>query len=183
MNYREAYLTVPLLLTLTGSALAPQTAATAADYCIGLKNWYGSIVHSLTLDMNGTTIIQQTPFCGLWNSFKLMTSLSLNEVLTEGPTIGFYPDNAKAVGYLNTLGASGIGTCNNQNAGAFTVVTAVANSMDNFNDGFVRRQQAWNFNPAGFSILGAGSVGLAWSSLISTSSLNTHCGSHIFQLL
>ena len=179
MNYREAYLTVPMLLTLTGSALAPQTAATAADYCIGLKNWYGSIVHSLTLDMNGTTIIQQTPFCGLWNTFKLMTSLSLNEVLTEGPSIGFYPDNAKAVGFLDALGASGLGTCNNQNAGAFTVVTGVANSMDNFNDGFMRRQQAWNFNPAGFSILGTGPIGVAWSSLISTSSLNTLWKSYI----
>lgn len=179
MNYREAYLTVPMYLTLSGAGLAPQTAATAADYTVGLKNWYGSIVHSLTLDMNGTTIIQQTPFCGLWNSFKLMTSLSISEVLTEGPTIGFYPDNAKAVGFLAAIGASGVGTCNNQNAGAFPVVTAVANSMDNFNEGLVRRQQAWNFNPAGFSILGTGPIGVAWSSLISTTSLNTLWKSYI----
>ena len=60
MNYREAYLTVPLLITLTqqtGAAAAfnPETAATSADYAIGLKNWYGSIVHSMTLDYNGTT--------------------------------------------------------------------------------------------------------------------------------
>lgn len=179
MNYREAYLTVPLLLTLTGSALAPQTAGTAADYTLGLKNWYGSIVHSLTLDMNGTTIIQQTPFCGLWNTFKLMTSMSYGDILTEGATIGFYPDNAKSVGYINTLGASGMGTCNNQNAGAFPVVNAVANSMDNFNDGLLKRQQAWNFNPAGFSILGTGPVGVAWSSLISATSLNTVWKSYI----
>lgn len=181
MNYREAYLTVPLYLTLSGAGLAPQTALTAADYTVGLKNWYGSIVHSLTLDMNGTTIIQQTPFCGLWNSFKLMTSLSLNEVLTEGPSIGFYPDNAKAVGYLDTIGASGLGTCNNQNQGVFPIVSAQANSMDNFNEGLLRRQQAWNFNPAGFSILGtAGSTtGALWSAFISTDSLNTLWKSYI----
>lgn len=60
MNYREAYLTVPLLLTLTqasatNSTFAPATKETNADYAIGLKNWYGSIVHSFTLDYNGTT--------------------------------------------------------------------------------------------------------------------------------
>jgi hypothetical protein len=59
MNYREAYLTVPLLITLSNAAVntgfAPATAATSADYAIGLKNWYGSIVHSFTLDYNGTT--------------------------------------------------------------------------------------------------------------------------------
>ena len=182
MNYREAYLTVPLYLTMSSAAYVPATTATqTADYTVGLKNWYGSIVHSLTLDMNGSTIIQQTPFCGLWNSFKLMTSLSISEVLTEGPTIGFYPDNAKAVGYLDGFGASGLGTCNNQNAGAFPVVTAVSNSMDNFNEGFLRRQQAWNFNPAATSIIGGAptGTGAAWNTFISTTSLTTLWKSYI----
>jgi len=60
LSYREGFLTVPLLITLTQSVgstgtFAPETAATSADYAIGLKNWYGSIVHSMTLDYNGTT--------------------------------------------------------------------------------------------------------------------------------
>ena len=70
MGYREAYLSVPLLMTATsGSAttsspiMEPATAGSSADYAFGLKNWYGSIVHSITLDLAGTTIIQQTPLC------------------------------------------------------------------------------------------------------------------------
>lgn len=57
INYGEGYFTVPLLLTLTEptGVFQPATAATSADYAIGLKNWYGSIVHSFTLDYNGTT--------------------------------------------------------------------------------------------------------------------------------
>jgi hypothetical protein len=65
------------------------------DNCIGLKNWFGNIIHSFTLDYNGSTIIQQTPFVNMWNSFKLMTSLSYNDVITQGCTIGFYPDDAE----------------------------------------------------------------------------------------
>lgn len=61
VSYREAYLAVPMLLTLATTSLAtaanfaPATAATSADYAIGLKSWFGQMIHSFTLDMNGTT--------------------------------------------------------------------------------------------------------------------------------
>ena len=81
MSYREAYLLVPMLLTITNAAaggatnggFAPTVAGTSCDYSIGLKSWFGQIIHSFTLDYNGTTIIQQTPYVNMWNSFKLMT--------------------------------------------------------------------------------------------------------------
>ena len=101
-SYREAYLMMPLLLTLTGPVLnnnagfAPATSASAVDYAMGFKNWFGTMIHSFTLDMNGTTIIQQTPFINMVNSFRLLTTLSWNDVITQGSTIGFYPDSATA---------------------------------------------------------------------------------------
>jgi hypothetical protein len=102
MGYREAYLAVPMIL----SVRTPNSSAgtySIYDYGVGLKNWFGQIIHSLTLDYNGTTIIQQTPFCNMWNSFKLLTTLSYSDVLTQGPTIGFYPDTSDAWIY-NTAG-------------------------------------------------------------------------------
>jgi len=181
MNYRESYFTIPLLLTLTSAASAstpfsPATAATSADYAIGLKNWYGSIVHSFTLDYNGTTIIQQTPYCGLFNTFKLMTSLSLEDVKTQGATIGFFPDTAKSFQYTTAVSTGGIGTQNNQNLGAFSVVDGAFNSFDSFNEGFLNRQQAWNFDPEALTGVGA----LAFSTLVSKSNLNLLYKSYIF---
>ena len=89
MSYREAYLAIPMVLTATGTAdnvavITPATTGNSADMAFGLKNWFGSIIHSLTLDLAGTTIIQQTPFCSMWNNFKLMTTLSFQDVLTNG---------------------------------------------------------------------------------------------------
>jgi len=161
LSYREGYLAVPMLLTLATTDLAtsqnflPETSAGtgSADYAVGLKNWFGQIVHSLTLDYNGVTIIQQTPYCNMWNSFKLMTSLSWNDVWTQGATIGFYPDDPLAFKFIKsgTATASGMGVCNNSTAGAFATTSGAFNNYRSGqgNEGFVRRQQYINFDADG----------------------------------
>ena len=61
MNYREAYLQVPMIISLssvtTTDGFNPATAGSSVDYGISLKNWYGSIIHSVSLDINGSTVI------------------------------------------------------------------------------------------------------------------------------
>lgn len=203
MNYREAYLTIPLLMTLTQSigstaTYAPATAngTQSADYVMGLKNWYGSIIHSFTLDYNGTTIIQQTPYLGLWNTFKLMTSLSFNDIVASGSQLGFYPDDATAFRFDTIASTNGLGTSNNRNLGAFPVVSDAFNQYDPYNPGLLRRQQGWNFSPAGivgtfdatptnqtYSELQAPGVSPAGSFLVSRSNLNLLWKSYIFNVV
>jgi len=140
MSYREAYFSVPLTITVatlqpvqvnnTAAATAypsfsPATSATSADQCIGLKNWFGNIIHSFTLDYNGTTIIQQTPFVNMWNSFKLMTSLSYQDVITQGCTIGFYPDSPETWEYYQGLSGSN-GLANTSRIGTAQTLVAPA---------------------------------------------------------
>jgi hypothetical protein len=157
MNYREAYLSVPLLLTATSATLhatdawKPATAATSADYCFGLKNWYGSIIHSFTLDYNGTTIIQQTPFVGMWNCFRLMTTLSYGDLLTQGSHMGFYPDTSTSWSLSQTAGLSGIGITNNQNAANPLIVSGAFNSFESQNVGLVKRQMNICYDADGLS--------------------------------
>lgn len=161
MSYRESYFSIPFVLTLGSQSATrvgasaqqyfePATALKSVDYAIGLKNWFGQIIHSFTLDYNGTTIIQQTPYVNMWNSFKLVTSLSMSDVRTQGATIGFYPDDP--VSWLfnpsSTDTSSGTGTCNNTN---FIAPTIVSGSFNNFrsglgNEGLLKRQQYINFD-------------------------------------
>jgi hypothetical protein len=183
MNYREGYFSVPLLLTLTqlpavagDGNFSPNTTATSADWCLGLKNWYGSIIHSFTLDYNGTTIIQQTPYCGMWNTFKLITSLSYGDLATQGPSIGFYPDTANGFSYNTASNPAGVGTSNNLNATAGPVVQGVWNQAGSANLGLQIRQSAWNFDPDGLT----SPQGLAFNTLISTANLNLAYKSYIF---
>jgi len=154
LSYREAYFLMPMLLTLStpDGTFAPATAGTSSDYAIGLKNWFGSIIHSFTLDYNGTTIIQQTPYINMWNAFKLMTSLSWDDVITQGSTIGFYPDDPLAFLYYANASTSGIGVVNNGNAPGNAVEQVnISNAFNVYeagrgNVGYIRRQQYINFD-------------------------------------
>ena len=179
MGYQQAYLQIPMIMTLTADAVSanflPATAANSCDYACGLKNWYGSIIHSIQADWNGVTIIQQTNFQGLWNTFKLMTTLSFNDILTSGSEIGFYPDDALAVIFTTAASTNGKGTCFTQNAIGTPVVTGAFNSYNAGNIGFTKRCQYINYDPEGLTapggdafstLLSAGSATLAWKSYI-----------------
>ncbi len=158
-SYREAYLSVPMLLTLTSdvSGFVPET--NSADYSMGLKNWFGSIIHSFALDFNGTSIIQQTPFVNMWNSFKLMTTLSWNDVALFGSTIGFYPDDPLSWSYNSAASPSGTGVCNNTNFSTKVLGVDVLSfnnyKSNNGNLGYLKRQTYINYDADGASGLSA----------------------------
>ena len=171
IGYRESYFTIPMLMTLTQTSASANffasLTANSCDYALGLKNWYGSIIHSFSVDLAGTTIIQQTPFQSLWNSFKLLTTLSYQDLLTDGPSIGFYPDNSSGWFYLNAVNPSGSGVCNNQNFFTTPVVSGAVNSLELSNSGLYQRQRAWNFNVSGLT----GPNGSAFTTMITQSNL------------
>jgi len=221
MNYREAYFLIPFNITL-GQTTAPTAAGSSVpvwgaaetlagggvsvDYSIGLKNWFGQIIHSFTLDYNGTTIIQQTPFVNMWNSFKLLTSLSYNDILTQGAVIGFFPDDATSwENNTNVIIAAGTATgspngngiCNNTSGGGGgqvfnTVQVKYYNSFNSGqgNEGYIRRLQNINFNPIGIpsatlnnyaaGAVPAGVVGPAYNTLVSTAQLTNLWKSYIY---
>jgi len=156
MNYREAYLSIPLLMTLnatttTSNNLQPANALYSCDYSLALKGWAGSIIHSLTLDYNGTTIIQQTPLQSIWNTFKLQCSLSWDDVISQGASIGFYPDSALSFAYQDVASLAGIGICNNNNAPTIDapIVTGVFNTYLSANPAIAKRQMISNYDPDG----------------------------------
>jgi hypothetical protein len=168
MSYREAYLMMPMLLTVcSGNAsdtgYLPASAGTSSDYAFGLKNWFGQMIHSFTLDYNGTTIIQQTPYINMWNSFKLMTTLSWGDIATIGSTIGFYPDDPLSWTISTTASTAGSGVCNNSNISTAGNPATVSGFHNRFsagvgNIGFLKRQQYINFDPAGIPIASAGAT-------------------------
>lgn len=177
ISWREGFLSVPLLLTVTSNAAwAVTTAATSADYGFGLKNSYASVIHSIQVDLQGSTIIQQTAFINLWNNFRLITTLSWQDVSSIGSSIGFYPDTSTSYESSSAVGLCGVGVCNNNNLQLAPVVSGVLNQQDSFNRGLYERQRAFNFNPS--AATGVGGTQL-FSALVSATNLRNIYKSYI----
>ena len=184
MNYREAYLSVPLIITVgnnTNVNNAGMANATNKSKLIGMKNSYTSIIHSFSCDLNGTNIIQNTPFTELYNAFQLMTSLSWDDVKTQGSTIGFYPDDALSATSFTADAPEGSAsaTVNNQdlctpNAETIAVLGNIGNK------GFNERLKYINFDETA-KVNGAAAE-VAQSTFLSLASANTLYKNQVFTL-
>ena len=124
INWSEAFLAIPLVLQAEGSATGI-TATNSLDYLMGLKSGYWQILHSMSVEFNNGSIIQQTPFLNVFCSFKNLTSWSNDDLKNWGGITGFFPDTARSWLYnnnttanslLNFQNTSGQGFCNNRNA-------------------------------------------------------------------
>jgi len=184
MNYRESFLSVPLIITVgnnTNVNNAGMANATAKSKLIGMKNSYTSIIHSFSCDLNGSNIIQNTPFSELYNAFQLMTSLSWDDVKTQGSTIGFYPDDALSASSntANRPTGSASATFNNQDLVQENAQTIAC--LGNIgNKGFSERLKYINYDATG-KINGSANE-VAQSVFLSSASANTLYKNQVFTL-
>lgn len=143
VNWSESFISIPLVLqaesdavTLQASPLVtfnPITATNSLDFMMGLKNGFWQIIHSMSVELNNGSVIQQTPFLNVFASFKNLTSWSLDDLNLHGALCGFFPDSSKTWLYnttvvpanslVNFLNTSGQGYCNNRNAPVTSIST------------------------------------------------------------
>jgi len=94
----------------------PAVSTNIADYSWAFKNGFWNMIHSMNVEFNNQNIIQQTPLTNVFRSFKAHTSFSQDDLLNEGSSLGYYPDNAGAWKYSTTASADGQGLSNNRDA-------------------------------------------------------------------
>ena len=130
INWSESFLAIPLVLQVESANL---NGTLPFDWAVGMKNGFFQIIHSMSVEFNNGSVIQQTPFLNVFSSFKNLTSWSNDDLKCWGSVCGFYPDTAKswlynnnttAASILNYLNTSGQGLCNNRNA-PYVQITAL----------------------------------------------------------
>lgn len=147
LDCKSLTLAIPWSVRVSSSAAA---ALNLAPFVAGLKSWFGQFIHSITVDYNSTTIVQQTPFANLYQHFKLLTTLSMNDVIKDGSMIGLYPDSAMSWTATDALATGGIGVTNNVDYVVNTALTTAAAGQGPVvaNDGFFKRQQWIAYDPS-----------------------------------
>ena len=163
-NWFEALLLMPLVLQFESTSISA-TSETGYDWVVALKNGYWNILHSLNVEFNNGSVIQQTPYMNLWCSFKALTSWSDNDIKDWGAVCGFNPDSSQSWGFNDVVSADYLGGCgsglfNNNTSIIVQITTTVVpineetqttlSSQDSryiFNQGLVNRMKYINYDP------------------------------------
>jgi hypothetical protein len=159
-DWKNAYLEIPLVITLSygGGDANVVTAFNQADagppvvprstpFAVALKNGFHQILNSYSIEWNNTSVVQLSNFSNFYTSFKLMTTLSQDDLKKMGPSLGFYPDTSTSYRRNNATDvddATGGGVRNNSNAPKFDRPERFAN-LSNYNEGMYERQKSTAF--------------------------------------
>jgi len=100
LDYNSAYLSVPLLVTLTSNTATNTALSVDMPYMksVSFKQSFLSMINSITVDLNGQQMIQQNQLIDIYNHFRLLTSESWT-TQNRWSSIGFYPDVVESAGY------------------------------------------------------------------------------------
>jgi hypothetical protein len=126
VDYKEAYLVIPTVLQVQSASIA--VADAPLDFFAALKSGSWQLLHSMSIELNGSSVQQQTGFLNLYTSFKNLTSWSEDDLKCWGAVTGFYPDsadswvyNTTAASATNVLAGNGTGLSNNRIATTFAL--------------------------------------------------------------
>lgn len=178
VDMKNAYLQIPVVITMTGT-FSPATEATSADFSTGLMNFYHNIIHSLSVQANGQTLKNHTNYENIYHNFRLSSSIS-QDGIKNLEHIGFSPDIISATSYKGS-GASyqGNGVANNKLLYTSEQVASAFNRQKNHNDGLRERIRFINFDVDGATDVDSD----AFSVLQTATRLGQTYKSHIFNKL
>ena len=100
IGVNEMFMEVPLVVVLSQHA---NNAMTQSDYAVGFKSGYFHIIDSLNIVYDGQTVQQGCNHSNFYTSFKINSTMSYNDLLTIGPSLGVYPDDPTSWRYVNTV--------------------------------------------------------------------------------
>jgi hypothetical protein len=165
-DFANATLAVPLTLSLSSTF---NFSAVASDFAVGLKNGFHQIVSSMNIEYNNSSVVQISNFTNAYISYKLNTTLSVDDVVTIGSQIGFFDDSNGSWVYGNVPSIAGTGSINNRDNFLETDYSVAFKGMSG-NIGFGKRQLDITFTSgqSGVTTL----LGASWASVSATYARN-----------
>lgn len=140
-NWKEAYVTIPVVLSLNSSN-ATSIAASTIPFGAALKSGFWQLVHSFSVEVGGRTVVQLTPFQNIYTTFKCLSEWSEDDMAKWGPALGFAKDSNLSWRWVaqGTQDANGDGISNNQNYVNLSTLNGAA-PQDIGNAGLYTRQR------------------------------------------
>jgi len=138
IDYSNAVIQIPIIMKCSSNA---DLNAGVNPFVAGLKNCYANFIDSITVSYNGKSVVEQQAFTNFYVNFRLLTSMSEDDVQKWGPSIGFYKDDVGGYAYSGAASENGIYFSNNVDDDSNTKVVGDRLKNNNFNSGFTKRKQ------------------------------------------
>lgn len=160
-DWANAYIALPLLITMTSTT---DFSTVATDFAVDLKSGFHQLINSINVEYNNTSVVQVSNLTNMYISYKLNTTLSVDDVVTIGNQIGFRPDSYLSWSYQTAASSRGVGSTNNVNNTAAFDASLDWSGLPN-NQGFTQRQldSVFRNTQVGVSTL----LGASWNTVSS----------------
>lgn len=139
LSCNNSYIQIPLVMTLNaiGGQLNNQTGENV--FAASLKNGYHQLIHSMNVELGNNSVVATSTYSNMAINYQLLTSMSREDEMNLGTTIGFNKDEALSMRYLGAVNPTGLGEVNN-------VITKVAfNPTDGYGaSGYLQNQGRLN---------------------------------------
>ncbi|KAG2774016.1 hypothetical protein PC129_g17903 [Phytophthora cactorum] len=137
-SLRDAYIMLPYKVSMKNGSTVLTTAANR--FCATLKcgNW--NVIDSMSLVLNGKTIVSMADYKLFWNNIRAQTGYSPQYVEKHGAETFLYPDAAQSVSYSSgTNSLTGDGYTNTAAFSSLFSTSAPPGGATVANDGLVKR--------------------------------------------
>lgn len=157
-DYQASYLTVPYVIALQ-STFDLESADEGNPFLMGMKSGGWNIFDSWSVELNGTQIIQITPYSNIYCTYRALTSWSQDDLVKYGALTYFYPDSAHTHFYNAQPSSYGLGLSNNViTLPALQSYALNSSNAPIVNEGFYNRL-VWNSNNPGVTTSDNGVAG------------------------
>ena len=83
------------------------------NFAASLKNVYHELIHSINAELGNDSVVSTSSYSNMAINYQLLTSMSREDELNFGTTIGFSKDEALSMRYLGAANGNGLGEVNN----------------------------------------------------------------------
>ena len=147
-DYRNAYIAIPIVIGVTGvpagGGVVDFTSAIpkCSDFLIALKNSNLQLISSVQLEYQNSQVIQTQANLNQYLIFKQHTTMSKDDELLNGSTIGYNLDESSSWDYLDALGSAGEGIINNRFS-EIPIPSSIENYGKQLNSAGVKRDEVF----------------------------------------
>lgn len=113
VNWAECYFTIPMVMVAYPTAAITGWDNWDASWLVGIKNSHTQLIDSMSVDIQNSSVLQLTRYTNIYTTYRMLTTMSKDELSNIAPSLGFFPDTSDSFGYSAAASPSGRGSTNN----------------------------------------------------------------------